>query len=204
MEEHTDPINYRSKSVCPREDLNKIHFSSSKDNHFSNNSFMKTYFLQEKSKGDEYFRDTKVGSCRNILINNGIPLAMSFKIKNTRGEPLMNYEHTYKKLPQITSTYFHHFCTPKTVNHAGMVKKPLVPYEPNHTRNQLIEEFGIRMKRNFSLVSIGSDKLINRKQWISTYKDSFKKFKIKRISNPGILSDLAKRRHYKFNNIEFP
>jgi hypothetical protein len=59
------------------------------------------------------------------------------------------------------------------------------------------------MRRNFSLFNIGSDKLINRKQWVSTYKDSFKKFKIKRISNPGILSDLAKRRHYKFNNIEF-
>jgi hypothetical protein len=69
---------------------------------------------------------------------------------------------------------------------------------------ELIEEFGIRMKRNFSLVSIGDNRLINRKQWISTYRDSFKKFRIKRVSNPGILSDLAKRRHYKFNNIEFP
>ena len=204
MEEHTDPINYRSKSVCPRDELNKIHFSTSKENHFSNNTFMKKYFLPEKNKGDEYFLDTKVDSCRKILINNGLPRAISFKIRNSRGEPLMNYNHTYKKLPQITSTYFYHYCAPKTVNHVGMLKKPLVPYDPNHTRNQLIEEFGIRMKRNFSLVSIGDNRLINRKQWISTYRDSFKKFRIKRTSNPGILSDLAKRRHYKFNNIEFP
>ena len=165
---------------------------------------MKKYFLPEKNKGDEYFLDTKVDSCRKILINNGLPRAISFKIRNSRGEPLMNYNHTYKKLPQITSTYFYHYCAPKTVNHVGMLKKPLVPYDPNHTRNQLIEEFGIRMKRNFSLVSIGDNRLINRKQWISTYRDSFKKFRIKRVSNPGILSDLAKRRHYKFNNIEFP
>ena len=204
MEAHTDPINYRSKSVCPRDELNKIHFSTSKENHFSNNTFMKKYFLPEKNKGDEYFLDTKVNSCRKILINNGLPRAISFKIRNSRGEPLMNYNHTYKKLPQITSTYFYHYCAPKTVNHVGMLKKPLVPYDPNHTRNQLIEEFGIRMKRNFSLVSIGDNRLINRKQWISTYRDSFKKFRIKRVSNPGILSDLAKRRHYKFNNIEFP
>ena len=203
MEEHTDPISYRSKSVCPRDELNKIHFSTSKENRFSNNAFMKKYFFPEKNKGDKYFYDTKVESCRKILINNDIPHAISFKIRNSKGEPLMNYKHTYKKLPQITSTYFYHYCTPKTVNHVGMFKKPLVPYDPNHTRNQLFEEFGIRMKRNFSLVSIGDDRLINRKQWISTYRDSFKKFRIKRTSNPGILSDLAKRRHYKFNNIEF-
>ena len=202
--EQLDPHNLRSKSVGTSEGHTRNKYKTFNGINPLKNSFHNTLFLQEKEKGDKFFRNTKVGSCRKILINNGIPLAMSFKIRNTRGEPLMNYEHTYKKLPQITSTYFHHFCTPKTVNHAGMVKKPLVPYDPNHTRNQLIEEFGIRMKRNFSLVSIGSDKLINRKQWISTYKDSFKKFKIKRISNPGILSDLAKRRHYKFNNIEFP
>ena len=201
--EYTEPVNYRSKSVCPQEEYNKMHFSTSKDNHISNNGFTKTFFLQEKNKGDEYFRNTKVGSCRKILVNHDLPLAMTFKIKNTKGEPLMNYDHTYKKLPQITSTYFHHYCTPKTVNHVGMDKKPLVPYDPFHTRNQLMEEYGLKMRRNFSLFNIGSDKLINRKQWVSTYKDSFKKFKIKRISNPGILSDLAKRRHYKFNNIEF-
>ena len=74
---------------------------------------------------------------------------------------------------------------------------------PDHTRNLLLDDFGLRMRRNFSSVNIGSVNLINRKQWISTYKDSFKKFMIKRISNPGILSDLAKRTHYKFNNIEF-
>ena len=84
-----------------------------------------------------------------------------------------------------------------------MMKKPLVPYNPDHTRNLLLDDFGLRMRRNFSSVNIGSVNLINRKQWISTYKDSFKKFMIKRISNPGILSDLAKRTHYKFNNIEF-
>ena len=85
-----------------------------------------------------------------------------------------------------------------------MNKKPLVPYDPNHSRNQLIDDYGIRMRRNYSSFNIGSESLINRKQWISTYKDSFKNLKIKRISNPGIISDLAKRTHYKFNNIEFP
>ena len=84
-----------------------------------------------------------------------------------------------------------------------MAKKPLVPYNPDHTRNTLMNDFGVRLFRNLSSVNIGNDNLINRKQWVSTYKDSFKLIEMKRISNPGILSDLAKRTHYKFNNIEF-
>ena len=38
------------------------------------NSFGKTFFLQEKDKGDSYFMNTRVGSCRKVLIKNGIKL----------------------------------------------------------------------------------------------------------------------------------
>ena len=58
-------------------------------------------------------------------------------------------------------------------------------------------------KSNLSNFDIGKEGLINRKQWISTYKDSFRPSSVKRISNPGILSDMAKRTHYKLNNIEY-
>ena len=201
--EQFEQSNYRSKSVCPREENTKTHFPMLHGMNTVKNSFMKTFFLQEKDKGDNYFLNTKVGSCRKILVKNGLPLAITFKIKNQRGEPLAHYNHTLKRIPKSTSSYFFDYCTPKTENHIGMSKKPLVPYDPNHTRNKLMDDFGFRMRRNFSSVSIGNDRLINRKQWISTYKDSFKKMSIKRISNPGIISDLAKRTHYKFNNIEF-
>ena len=50
---------------------------------------------------------------------------------------------------------------------------------------------------------IGKEGLINRKQWLNTYKDSYRPTTVKRISNPGILSDMAKRTHYKLNNIEY-
>ena len=198
---YSQPQNLRSKSVGVTEEENKINkFPLITGNTSLKNNFHKTCFFQEKDKGDEYFRNTKVGSCRKVLVKNGLSLAISFKIRNQKGEPLANYKHTLKKLPKATSTYFHYFCTPKTENHIGMLKKPLVPYDPNHTRNKFIEDFGFRMRRNFSMVNIGSDRLINRKQWISTYRDSFKKFSIKRISNPGILSDMAKRTHIKFNS----
>ena len=193
-----EEINQRSKSVCPREN-----YFLNKDKTSYQNSFSKTFFIQEKDKGDEYFRSTRVGSCRKVVIKNGLPLAFPYKIKNRRGEPLTNFNYTLRKIPKINSTYFGDYCTLKEENHIGMNKKPLVPYNPNHTRNKIINDFGIKFYRHLSSVNIGSEGLINRKQWISTYKDSFKPIRIKRISNPGILSDMAKRTHYKFNNIEF-
>ena len=202
--EQFNQINNRSRSICTREENSKQFLPPLNYNHTVKNSFRRTLFFQEKNKGDSYFLNTKVGSCRKILVKNGITLAMAYKIRNAKGEPLENYNHTLKKIPISTSTYFFDYCTPKTENHVGMSKKPLVPYDPNHSRNQLIDDYGIRMRRNYSSFNIGSESLINRKQWISTYKDSFKNLKIKRISNPGIISDLAKRTHYKFNNIEFP
>ena len=201
--EKIEPINFRSKSVCPREENDKNNLPLLYGTNTLKNNFTKTCFLQEKEKGDNYFLFFNVGSCRKIIIKNGLSLAMTFKIRNKRGEPLGNYNRTLKKLPKMASSYFFDYCSPKTENHIGMSKKPLVPYDPNHTRNQLLEDFGFRMRRNYSSFNIGKESLINRKQWISTYKDSFKKFAIKRISNPGIISDIAKRTHYKFNNIEF-
>ena len=193
--------NIRSKSICPREECSKTHFPPIHINS-PKNTFLKTFFLQEKDKGDFYFRNTKVGSCRKIIVKNGLPLAMTYKIKNSRGEPLTHFNHTLKRIPKNTSSYFFDYCTPKTENHIGMKKKPLVPYDPYHNRNRLMD-YCVSMRRSLSSVNIGSESLINRKQWISTYKDSYKKLIIKRISNPGILSDIAKRTHYKFNNIEF-
>ena len=188
----------RSKSVCPRDT-----FFSTKNNTNYQNSFTKTFFVQEKEKGDEYFRSTRVGSCRKVVIKNGLPFALTYKVKNPRGEPLTHFNYTLKKIPKNLSTYYLDYCTQKQDNHLGMDKKPLVPYNPDHTRNKLSDDFGCRLYRNLSSVNIGNEGLINRKQWVSNYKESFKPIKIKRISNPGILSDLAKRSHYKFNNIEY-
>ena len=188
---------YRSKSVCPRD---RFYNTFNKDNY--QNSFTKTFFIQEKDKGDKYFRSTRVGSCRKVVVKNDLPLALSFKIRNQRGEPLAHFNYTLKKLPKNNSTYFVDYCTKKEENHLGMRKKPLVPYHPDHTRNKL-GDFGPKLFRNISSINLGNDNLINRKQWVSTYKESFKPIIIKRISNQGILSDIARRTHYKFNNAEY-
>ena len=191
---------YRPKSAAINL-CNKGYFSNTQ-NDFQN-SFGKTFFIQEKDKGDKYFRSTRVGSCRRVVVKNGIPFALTFKVKNPRGEPMTHFNYTLKELPKNPTSYFVDYCTKKEENHLGMKKKPLVPYDPNHTRSKLPEDLGFRAFRNLSAFDIGKEGLINRKQWISTYKDSYKPITIKRISNQGILSDMAKRTHYKLNNIEY-
>ena len=174
--------------------------------YFSNTpkiGFQKTFFNQEKDKGDEYFRTTRVGSCRKIVVKNGIPFALTFKVKNPRGEPLTHFNYTLTQLPKNPTSYFIDYCTKKNDCHLGMNKKPLIPYNPNHTRNQLPRDLGFRVIRNYSNMELGNEGLINRKQWLSTYKDSYRSSSVKRISNPGILSDMAKWTHYKLNNIEY-
>jgi len=189
--------NYRPKTAS----INKPN-----NTYFSNTpkiGFQKTFFNLEKDKGDEYFRTTRVGSCRKIVVKNGIPFALTFKVKNPRGEPLTHFNYTLKELPKNPTSYFIDYCTKKNDCHLGMNKKPLIPYNPNHTRNQLPRDLGFRVIRNYSNMELGNEGLINRKQWLSTYKDSYRPSSVKRISNPGILSDMAKWTHYKLNNIEY-
>ena len=192
---------YRPKSAAiNQENINNNKYFPNRQNY---NAFSKTFFIQEKETGDKYFRSTRVGSCRKIVVRNGIPIALTFKVKNPRGEPMTHFNYTLKQLPKNPSSYYIDYCTKKRQNHLGMDKKPLVPYNPNHTRSQLPNDISFRVIRNFSVFEIGNEGLVNRKQWLSTYKDSYRHISVKRISNPGILSDLAKRKHYKLNNIEY-
>ena len=73
----------------------------------------KTFFIQEKEKGDKYFRSTRVGSCRKIVVKNGIPIAITFKVKNPRGEPLTHFNYTLKQFHKNNSSYFLDYCLKK-------------------------------------------------------------------------------------------
>ena len=169
----------------------------------SNPNFNKTFFIQEKEKGEPYFRSTRVGSCRRVVVKNGFPFALTYKIKNPRGEPMNHYKYTLKKRPKNPSTYQVDYCKMKTECHLGMDNKPLIPYDASHKRSQLPEDLRFKVFRNISKFDIGNEGLVNRKQWVSTYMDSYQPIKTYYISNPGITSDLDKRAHYKFNNIEY-
>ena len=165
----------------------------------TNPNFRKTFFIQEKEKGEPYFRTTRVGSCRRVVVKNGFPFALTYKIKNPRGEPMNHYKYTLKKTPKNPTTYQVDYCKMKKECHLGMDNKPLIPYDASHKRSQLPEDLKFKVFRNISRFDIGNEGLINRKQWISTYADSYQPIKTYYISNPGITSAMNKRAHYKFN-----
>ena len=90
--EQLDPHNLRSKSVGTSEGHTRNKYKTFNGINPLKNSFHNTLFLQEKEKGDKFFRNTKVGSCRKVLFKNGLSLAISFKIRNQKGEPLAKEE----------------------------------------------------------------------------------------------------------------
>ena len=111
--------------------------------------------------------------------------ALTYKIKNPRGEPMNHYKYTLKKPPKNPSTYQVDYCKLKSDCHLGMDNKPLIPYDATHKRSQLPEDLKFKVFRNMSKFDIGNDGLVNRKQWVSTYADSYQPIKTYYISNPG-------------------
>lgn len=159
------------------------------------------FFHPNKGKTNPFFKLSKVGSCSHVLVKNGQSLAIPFHIINSRGRSLNHYKTVPEKSAEVKSVYMNDY-TPIPFMHCGMGKKPLLPYDPLSYRNRLpfggIVSLG---QKNSSLINIGDNGLINRKQWSSTMKDSFKWPRMVPISNPGITSDMAKESHRKLNSI---
>ena len=84
--------------------------------------------------------------------------------------------------------------------HCGMNKKPLIPYNMDSSRSRLpINGIISGAAINRASIELGDYRLINRKQWKSTYKDSYRKPSIVPVSNYGIASDMAKAAHMRIN-----
>ena len=157
-------------------------------------------FKTQHEKGCPYFSNSKVGSCKYILLRKGQCLAVPFYIINKRGQSLNHYKKIPEKLSTNKSTHMNDYIRISNY-HCGMAKKPLMPYKMNCSRSQLpingiISGAGV----NRSCLELGNSRLINRKQWKTTYKDSFKKLPYIPISNLGITSEMAKASHSKINS----
>lgn len=160
----------------------------------------KTFFNPNKEQTHSFFKQTKVGSCSHVLVKNGQSLAVPFGILNERGRGLNHFKTVPEKSAEVKSVYMKDY-TPKPFMHVGMGKKPLVEYDPNSYRNRLPIGGIVMGMKNKSLIEIGDGGLVNRKQWRSTARDSFRWPTILPISNPGITSDMSKRVHQKLEMI---
>ena len=158
------------------------------------------FFHPNKGKTNPFFKLSKVGSCSHVLVKNGQSLAIPFHIINSRGRSLNHYKTVPEKSAEVKSVYMKDY-TPYPNMHCGMGKKTLIPYDPSSYRSRLPIGGIVMSHKNKSLIEIGDGGLINRKQWASTYKDTFRWPRMTPVSNPGILSDMAKSCHKKLDSI---
>lgn len=153
-------------------------------------------FFGDKSKTANFFKGTKVGSCSHIVEHKGRTFAVPYEIRNTKGKTLSSYKFYNFKKGQDVSVYRKDY-TPKVIMHAGMGKKPLTNYDPLSYRNRLpISDFYMPHK-NASNLDIGVKADINRKQWVSTTKDSYQWPQPTPVTNTGILAETFRNHHKK-------
>lgn len=83
-----------------------------------------------------FFRNTRVESCKYVLGNNTFAVAIAYPHKKTGYRAPYSYINTIRS----TETQSHSASTYKlpTKMHAGMSKKPLIPYSPNSPRSRLL------------------------------------------------------------------
>ena len=175
--------------------------SNIKDKILEENKIKRTYFKPNKKLGDPFFKNSKVGSCSHVLVSNGQTLAISFAVKNRRGRGLNHFKKVPEKLSVSKSTYMNDYHLYPNI-HAGMGKKPLMPYSPDSSRSRLpLNGIVSGAAANRSYLELGDKGIINRNQWGSTNRLSYLWPRIVPISNSGICADMAKAAHMRMNSI---
>ena len=180
-------------------DRYKLNFNSIEKNNLP--KIRRTFFISHKEKGFPYFATTRVGSCNYVKVKNGKNVAIPFYIINRRGRMLNHFKTVPEKLYINKSTYMNDYIQ-RFDMHCGMKKKPLMPYSMYSSRSQLpIQGIINGAAVNRSCLELGDNRLINRKQWKTSYRDFFRKPNYIPVSNMGIASDMAKAAHAKLTAI---
>ena len=111
-------------------------------------------FNSSKEKTNDFFKESKVGSCSHVFVKNGVALARPFVIKNQKDKPLNNYKNCPQRSSELKSVYRCDYDVHYDM-HAGMNYKPLSKYDPNSYRNRLATGGIVMPHKNMSLVEIG-------------------------------------------------
>jgi hypothetical protein len=79
--------------------------------------------------------------------------------------------------------------------HVGMVKKPLVRYDPNSYRNRLQQPTVVMPLKNSSQVVLGNPEQPYKRQFVSMNKNHFASPSFTGVTNPGIIAERTKWVH---------
>jgi hypothetical protein len=179
---------------------NQNNINENEDNKIEEKKIKKTLFQTHKEYGDPFFKTTRVNSCSLVLVKNGRCLAIPFGVTNRRKRHLNHFKTVPEKLSTNKTIYMTDY-VPVANLHCGMRKKPLVPFSPDAARNLLpLNGIVSGAAANRSYLDLGNSNVINRKQFTTTYRDSFLYPRIVPISNSGICADMAKASHMRLNS----
>ena len=179
---------------------NQNNINENEDNKIEEKKIKKTLFQTHKEYGDPFFKTTRVNSCSHILVKNGRCLAIPFGVTNRRKRHLNHFKTVPEKISSNKTIYMTDY-VPVSNLHCGMRKKPLVPFSPDSARNLLpLNGIVSGAAANRSYLDLGNSNVINRKQYTTTYRDSFLYPRIVPISNSGICADMAKASHMRLNS----
>jgi len=162
----------------------------------NDNNIGRGVFIGDKTKTANFFKNTRVDSCSHVVEIKGRTFAVPYSVVNSRARPLSSFKINQYKKPQERSIYATDY-TNKVIMHAGMGKKPLVPYHPISYRNRLPTSDFYMPYKNTSKFDLGEKTDINRKQWVSTQKDSYQWPVPTPVTNSGILASTFKESHRK-------
>jgi hypothetical protein len=123
-------------------------------NLYKDNLKQSVFFNSSKEKTNDFFKDSKVGSCSHVFVKNGVALAAPFKITNQKDKPLNNYKNCPLRSSELKSVYRGDYDIRYDM-HAGMNNKPLSKYDPDSYRNRLATGGIVMPHKNMSLVEIG-------------------------------------------------
>lgn len=112
------------------------------------------FFNPDKAKTNEFFKESKIGSCSHVLIKNGTCVAIPYQISNEKGRELLNFKIQPSLSSEVESVYRKDYSV-KPDMHVGMTKKPLIAYHPTSYRNRLPTSTVIMPHKNKSIVEIG-------------------------------------------------
>ena len=112
------------------------------------------FFNTAKEKTNDFFKETKVGSCSHVFVKNGVALAVPFKVTNQNSKPLNNYKNYPQRSSEVKSIYRSDFDVHYDM-HAGMNYKPLAKYDPTSYRSRLATGGIVMPHKNMSIVEIG-------------------------------------------------
>ena len=83
--------------------------------------------------------------------------------------------------------------------HVGMLKKPLVRYDPNSFRNRLQQPTVVMPLKNSSQVVIGNPESPYKRQFVSQAKNHYVPPNFSAITNQGIIAEKTRWMH-KYQN----